>query len=170
MKATRSAIHVALGLLAVLVVQGGAIRHANAQQSSIELDGEKVVCCNPELEGFSSRILAELSEWIRDRRVPIYSVLVSRNGRLAFELYTTSLTRDAAHYQMSVTKSLVSALIGIAIDRQLIGGPDTPITELLPRHLFATDADLARFSAVTIRDVLGMSALDALDPPSLTNA
>jgi CubicO group peptidase (beta-lactamase class C family) len=66
---------------------------------------------------------------------------------------------------MSVTKSVVSALVGIAIDRRLVGGPDATITETLPRRLFASDADVARFRTVTVRHVLGMSALDAPDPP-----
>jgi CubicO group peptidase (beta-lactamase class C family) len=112
-----------------------------------------------------SRDLIELTRWIRDRNVPVFSVPVSRNGRLAYELYTSALTRDHAHYQMSVTKSVVSALVGIAIDQRLIGGPDAAITDTLPRQLFGTDADVARFRSVTVRHVLGMSALKAPDPP-----
>ena len=109
-----------------------------------------------------------MTEWIRDHRVPIFSFLISRNGRLVYELYTSSLTRDHAHYQMSATKSVLSALVGIAIDRGLISGPDAPITETLPRELFGSDADAARFRPVTVHHVLGMSALDAPDPPRVT--
>jgi CubicO group peptidase (beta-lactamase class C family) len=119
----------------------------------------------PEDEGLDSRRLIELTEWIRDRRIPLFSVLVSRDGRLVYELYTSSLTRAHAHYQMSVTKSVVSALVGIAIDRGLIRGADAPITEALPPSLFAGAADVARFRRVTLRHVLGMSVLDASDPP-----
>jgi CubicO group peptidase (beta-lactamase class C family) len=122
----------------------------------------------PEEEGLDSRTLVALTEWIRDHRVPIFSFLISRNGKLLYELYTSSLTRDHAHYQMSVTKSVVSALVGIAIDRGLISGPDAPITETLPRELFASDADVARFRSVTVHHVLGMSALDSPDPPRVT--
>jgi len=85
-----------------------------------------------------------------------------------YELYTSSLTRDQAHYQMSATKSVLSALVGIAIDRGLISGPDAPITETLPRDLFGSDAEVARFRPVTVHHVLGMSALDAPDPPRVT--
>ncbi len=122
----------------------------------------------PEDEGLDSRTLVALTEWIRDHRVPIFSFLISRNGRLVYELYTSSLTRDHAHYQMSATKSVVSALVGVAIDRGLISGPDAPITETLPRELFASETDVVRFRAVTVRHVLGMSALDAPDPPRVT--
>ena len=119
----------------------------------------------PEDEGLDSHVLLELTEWIRDHPVPMFSFLVSRNGRLVYELYTSALTREHAHYLMSVTKSVVSALVGIAIDRGLVSGPDASIAEILPRRLFASDADVARFRRVTIRHVLGMSALDAPDPP-----
>ena len=123
----------------------------------------------PEDEGLDSRTLIALTEWIRDHPVPIYSFLVSRNGTLVYELYTSSLTRAHAHYQMSVTKSVVSALVGIVIDRGLIKGPDAPITDTVPRSLFASDADFLRFKSVTVRHVLGMSALDAPDPPRVTS-
>jgi CubicO group peptidase (beta-lactamase class C family) len=106
-----------------------------------------------------------MTEWIRDRPVPIFSLLISRNGRLVYELYTSGLTRDHAHYQMSATKSVLSALVGAAIDRRLIAGPDARIVDTLPRELFASDAEVARFRAVTVRHVLGMSVLDAPDPP-----
>src|SRR5262249_44070871 len=88
--------------------------------------------------------------------------------RLVYELYTSSLTREHAHYQMSATKSVVSALVGIAIDRGLISGPNAPITETLPRAVFASDADVARLRSVTLHHVLGMSALDAPDSPLVT--
>jgi CubicO group peptidase (beta-lactamase class C family) len=126
-------------------------------------DGAEAVM--PEDEGLDSQSLIALTEWIRDHRAPIFSLLVSRNGRLVYELYTSSLTREHAHYQMSVTKSVLSALVGIAIDRGLLSGPDAPVTETLPRELFGSDADFARFRSVTLRHVLGMSALDAPDPP-----
>ena len=71
----------------------------------------------PEDEGVDSRTLIALTEWIREHPVPIYSFLVSRNGSLVYELYTSSLTRSHAHYQMSVTKSVVSALVGVVIGR-----------------------------------------------------
>jgi CubicO group peptidase (beta-lactamase class C family) len=119
----------------------------------------------PEDEGLDSRRLIALSEWMRDEKVPIFSVLISRNGRLVYEQYTSSLTRDQAHYMMSVTKSVLSALVGVAIDRHLIRGAEASITDSLPQKLFASDADLARFRPITVRDVLGMSVLDAVDPP-----
>jgi CubicO group peptidase (beta-lactamase class C family) len=66
---------------------------------------------------------------------------------------------------MSVTKSVTSALVGVATDRGLVPSPETPVADALPPEAFASAGDRARFASVTIRDVLGMSAIDAPVPP-----
>ena len=115
----------------------------------------------PEAEGVDPRALMQLASWVRDQDAPIFSVLISRHGKLIFELYTSRLGRDEAHYVMSVTKSFTSALVGIAIDKQLIRDENESLAEALPKNAFATEGDVERFRPVTIKDVLGMSALDA---------
>jgi hypothetical protein len=98
----------------------------------------------PEDEGFDSRTLIALTEWIRDHRVPIFSFLISRNGTLVYELYTSSLTRAQAHYQMSVTKSVVSALIGVSPRRRCSGRWDSRTTSGCTRIVRgSTSADTA---------------------------
>src|SRR5688500_17028996 len=78
---------------------GGAVADAR---------GTDLPASDPESEGFDSQKLIELAEWVRDSKLPIYSVLISRNGKLVFELYTGRIQRDDAHYLMSVTKSIQS--------------------------------------------------------------
>jgi CubicO group peptidase (beta-lactamase class C family) len=120
----------------------------------------------PEAQGMDARPLLDLATWLRDHpEVPVFSVLVSRNGKVVFELYTGGIERDAAHYLMSTTKSVVGALIGIAIDKGLVPGPDAAIADALPADAFPSPEDRERFRRVTIRDLLGMSALDTPDPP-----
>ncbi len=122
-----------------------------------------------EAEGVDSAKLLDLTNWVRDGKLPIFSILISRDGKLVYELYTSSLGRDEAHYVMSITKSFTSALVGVAIDRHLIPGADAPLGKVLPAWLFADKSDIERFAGVTVKDVLGMSALDADEPPhSLT--
>jgi CubicO group peptidase (beta-lactamase class C family) len=115
----------------------------------------------PEAEGVDPRGLIKIAEWVRDQEEPIFSVVVSRHGKLIFELYTSGLGRDEAHYLMSVTKSFTSALVGIAIDQHLLRDENESLADALPENAFATAGDRLRFRPVTIKDVLAMSALDA---------
>jgi CubicO group peptidase (beta-lactamase class C family) len=57
-------------------------------------------------------------------------------------------------HKYSVTKSVLSALIGIALDEKLIKDIDSPLSELLPRQRAAITGDLAR---VTLRQLMTMS-------------
>jgi CubicO group peptidase (beta-lactamase class C family) len=66
---------------------------------------------------------------------------------------------------MSITKSVTSALTGIANDRGLIPGEHATVAELVPREYFESDSDVERFRAITLRHLRGMSALDAPVPP-----
>jgi len=66
----------------------------------------------PETQKFDTEKLLELTQWVRDTQVPILSLLISRNGKIVYELYTSSLTGAEAHYVMSVTKSITSARSG----------------------------------------------------------
>lgn len=121
--------------------------------------------------GLDGGTLIDLAHWIRDTPdVPIFSILISRRDTVVFELYTGGITRADAHYMMSVSKSVLSSLVGAALKTGALKSIDAPITTLVPRSLFASDADVARFSALRLRDVMGMSALDVNDPPRNTSA
>lgn len=119
----------------------------------------------PEKEGVSREKLAQLTEWLRDSNANVFSILISRNGKLIYELYTNSLSRDEAHYVMSVTKSFTSTLVTIAVDKGLLAPVEAPVTRSIPRSLFESDDAFRQFSSVSMKDVLGMSALDAKDFP-----
>jgi CubicO group peptidase (beta-lactamase class C family)/predicted Ser/Thr protein kinase len=116
-------------------------------------------------QGMDARPLLDLARWIQREKLPIFSLLISRHGAVVFELYTGSITREHSHYLMGATGAVTSALVGIAIDRHLVGEVDTPIADALPPEVFPSAADRERFRHVTLRDVLAMSALDAPVPP-----
>src|SRR4051794_36451954 len=67
----------------------------------------------PTAEGLNPEALVGLTKWVEASQEPIFSVLISRHGRLAYELYTSKLNRQQAHYLMSATKSVLSAVTGI---------------------------------------------------------
>ena len=111
--------------------------------------------------------LAAMVDRIRDGSYTnIHSVLLIRGGRLVFEEYFPGRTtaegihvewdRDHIHDLHSVTKSVNSALVGIAIDRGLIQSVDAKISPFFPEHAgFFTDGGKAE---LTVRDFLTMTA------------
>jgi len=82
--------------------------------------------------------------------------LVLRNGDLLHEFYALGKTRETVHHIRSVTKSILSALVGIAVEQGLIADIDSPILDILPKPLTGTvDPKLAQ---VTMRHLLTMTA------------
>ena len=48
--------------------------------------------------------LLELTQWVQSNgKLPIFSIVISKNNRIVYELYTSNIQRDDAHYMMSVT-------------------------------------------------------------------
>jgi CubicO group peptidase (beta-lactamase class C family) len=116
---------------------------------------------SPENQCVDINKLIALTQWVKSNNDPILSILISRNGKVVYQLYTSSIDPEAAHYLMSATKSFTSALAGAAIDRKLLPPTSTPINQMLPRDWFPSDTAFNAFDTVTLKDVLGMSALDA---------
>lgn len=81
------------------------------------------------------------------------SLLVSRRGEVLFERYYNGARRERAANIKSASKSVVSALVGIALDRTLIPDVSTPITTYFPE--LARDPD-RRKAAITVEHLLMM--------------
>jgi len=60
------------------------------------------------------------------------SVLVLYKGKLVYEHYARGWDADTPHYMASVTKSVVSALVGIAIGEGKIGGVGQKVLDFYP--------------------------------------
>ena len=104
----------------------------------------------------------------------LHSLLVLRYGKLVFEEYfdgehmkmTSPITwekqnihfgRSIRHYQASVTKSIMSALIGICIDRGLIENIQVKISTFYPEYTSIFESD-ERKQKITLEHVLNMKA------------
>ena len=121
--------------------------------------------------GLNLASLLSMTDWVANNpKVAIFSLLLSRHGTLAYELYTPGIERDEAQFMMSTSKTFTSAIVGTALDRGLLPGTDTSIADLLPARLFSNSADVTRLRGVTLKDVMGMQALDADEPPRDTSA
>ena len=71
----------------------------------------------PEEQGMDSEKLAQMVEHIQQEKLDLHSLLIVRNGYLVSELYAYPYSAEQAHWIMSVTKSVIGALVGIAIQK-----------------------------------------------------
>ena len=85
----------------------------------------------------------------------IGAVLISADGQTVLTHYRNGRKPEKTLHVYSVTKSVLSALIGIALNEKLIKDLDSPLGELLPRHRAQMTDDIAR---VTLRQLMTMSA------------
>jgi CubicO group peptidase (beta-lactamase class C family) len=83
----------------------------------------------------------------------LHSLLVSRGGELVIERYYNGARAARPANIKSASKSIMSALVGIAIERRLIPAVDTPIVTWFPE--LTKDRDHAK-RTITIEDLLTM--------------
>ena len=105
--------------------------------------------------GIRQRSLAALVSRIRDNTLPrVYSVLLVKDGKLVFEEYFAGHHRYQFYEMHSVSKSVTSILVGIAVDRGLIGVDD-------PVHTYFNDFKglewIDRPYPITIKNLLTMT-------------
>jgi CubicO group peptidase (beta-lactamase class C family) len=80
------------------------------------------------------------------------AILVLKDGVVRYEEYFLTGGRDVRWISWSMSKSFVSALIGIAVDEGQIGSIDEPITRYVPKLVDSA------YDKVSIKDVLQMSS------------
>lgn len=119
----------------------------------------------PEDHGIDPAQLAMIEDQLPKEYRHVRSVLVVRDGYLVYEQYREGLDRTSGHDVRSITKSVVGALIGIALAEGKIASVEQTVGELLPAQLPGS-AD-SRFADVTVRQLLTMTAGLAGDDPSM---
>jgi CubicO group peptidase (beta-lactamase class C family) len=101
----------------------------------------------------------------RDELKPLKTVIVARDGRIVAEHGYRGHTPLESTNIKSASKSIISALVGIAISKGLLEGPDQKIAPILKADLPAS-AD-PRLNEITIGNLLSMQAgLDRLSGPN----
>ncbi len=108
----------------------------------------------PEAQGMDGGVLDQMIGAVKTRKLNLDSLLVICNGYIVQETYFGSQSADQRHIQFSVTKSFVSTLVGIALDRGLIGGIDRRVLDFFP-GVTITDPD-PRKEKMTLEDLLTM--------------
>jgi CubicO group peptidase (beta-lactamase class C family) len=94
--------------------------------------------------------------------VRIGSVVVARHGKLVYEAHFDGAEPGALRNTRSVTKTVTSMLIGIAIERGLLSGVEAPVFAFFPDRRQCQYPD-PRKEAITVEDFLTMSSCLACD-------
>src|SRR3569833_1894145 len=103
--------------------------------------------------GLDPKLLATMVNKIVAGKYPnVHSILVIKNGKLVFEEYFYEYTRDSLQEQRSGSKSVVSALTGIAIHQGIIKSVHERLSDLLPEYHFANPSPLK--DRITLQDLL----------------
>ena len=114
----------------------------------------------------SSSALLKALDRVDEQHLNLHSLLVIRNGYLVSEVYYNPFTAEMAAPVASVTKSVTSALVGIAIDKGYIKDEQAKVLSFFPNQTIANLDE--RKQAMTVRDLVtmtgGLDYTDAVDP------
>jgi CubicO group peptidase (beta-lactamase class C family) len=126
------------------------------------------VIASPESVGIDSARLCNIAAGLKAHDADVHAVVIARHGKLVFEQYYAGYDEpwggprgqhdfDATtrHDMRSVSKSVVSLLVGIAIDRKLIAGVDEPVVKFFPEY---ATLKTPGWDAITLRHLLTMSS------------
>ncbi|EON72469.1 serine hydrolase domain-containing protein [Lysinibacillus sphaericus] len=111
---------------------------------------------DPENVKMDANKLSELEPKIKSEYSNINGIVVVRNGSIAYERYFHGYGPDDTYHVASVTKSILSALIGIAIHAGYISDVNQKVLAFFPEYV--PDATDKQKQEITIRHLLTMTA------------
>ena len=168
-------------VLVLLILVALTAQNARAQSDcGVPLShGDGWAAGTPESVDLSSAALCPVVTWLENwKEADVHAILVVRHGKLVFEHYftgtddrmghstgTLKFGPDVKHDERSVSKSITSLLVGIAIDRGWIKSVDQPVMPFFPQY---ADLRTPEKDRITLRDLLTMSsglAWDEFDVP-----
>ncbi|OQA15302.1 MAG: 6-aminohexanoate-dimer hydrolase [Chloroflexi bacterium ADurb.Bin360] len=127
-----------------------------ASMSADSQSPEDLPTATPEAVGMDSQVLAELITTLHETDSGVNAVLIVRHGSIALEAYFAPFAAASRQALFSCTKSVISALVGIALAEGAIESLDQPVLSFFPEHTFA-NVD-ARKERMTLRHLLTMTA------------
>jgi CubicO group peptidase (beta-lactamase class C family) len=127
-----------------------------AKGFNINLLDEGFQISEPKEQQMNGQLLLDMIDEIEKQNYPIHGYVLFRNGYMVSEKYFNPIyDKDTTHILYSCTKSVISALIGIAIDNGFIEGINKTILS------YFTDFELQNYDVrkenITIENLLTMS-------------
>ena len=145
-------IGITLFLMSLFVVQPGSVL---STPNYYPTDGW--LSTTLEEQDMDSSDLAGMYDYIEAYDLDVHSVVIIKNGYIVEETYPSdSYKQNTLHTIYSCTKSITSALIGIAIDQGYISGLDQKVLDFFPDREIA-NLDTQKQS-ITIEHLLTMTS------------
>jgi CubicO group peptidase (beta-lactamase class C family) len=109
---------------------------------------------SPEEQGMNSLTFVKGINRLKQDNINIHSLLVIRNNKIVLDACFYPFQKKYVHDLASVTKSVTSLLIGIAIDKGYIENEDQPVLNYFPEYTIKNDT----LKTLRIKDLLNMSS------------
>lgn len=121
-----------------------------------EKDTEEWETSTLSAEGMNDKKIDSLTEQIRIGKFKgIHSFLIVKNGKLVHEVYFKGYNKGSLQEIFSITKSVSSTLIGIAIDKGFIENDKQRVIDLLPQY--QQEIKNPDISKITLKHILTLS-------------
>ncbi|MEO6305099.1 MAG: serine hydrolase, partial [Bacteroidia bacterium] len=131
-------------ILLFLIVTGLFCNYLSAQTDN------KLNKIDPADHDYKANFFKNISKEAHDSIPSLGSMLVWRKNGLVYEEYFGGANENTAFKVKSVTKTIVSALAGIAFDKGLLPDLKTPVVKLLPEY----DKDLTKNKNIWFPDFI----------------
>jgi CubicO group peptidase (beta-lactamase class C family) len=98
----------------------------------------------PEEMGMDSAALVRMFDAVAATRIPVHSIQIVRHGHLVLDAYFYPYNTETRHDVASVTKSVTSTVVGLAIARGHLHGVTQPLISFFPERTVAALDDRKR--------------------------
>lgn len=110
---------------------------------------------NPREKGMNSEYLVKMHEYIKKKCYFMRSVLVIRDGYIVYEEYNNGFSKEDLQEQWSITKSIISALIGILIKDGMIKNAEQSMMEFFDYNFQVNEQCISK---IKLRNLLNMTS------------
>lgn len=154
MQRLKSSCFPVLAVLALLAPAAAGLAQDQGPRTPAEWPTTAWPTSSPEAQGMSSGDLADGLQFALARGINAHSVTVARNGVIVLDAYFYPYVPETRHDVASVTKSVVSMLVGLATDQGHLRGSEQPLLATLPADVTGNVDGAA--ATIRLGDLLSM--------------
>jgi len=147
----------------LVVIISGCTIYPSGSEVKWPVRGWKVK--KPESVGLDGELIVAMIDEIESSGLDYDGLVVVHKGVIVAEKYYYIYRESTPHETYSVTKSVISALVGIALHQGCIDSIENPILDYFPDREFLNMDD--QKGSLTIADFLTMSSGLAFDPDEM---